>query len=222
MVHDSKMAETKGFNLSGITIFAAKISTFGRIVAMVAIEKGIDWSLVPTDSSSAEHIARHPFGKTPAVEVNGHLLIESDAICRYLDDAYDGPALVPEDPLERAEMTKWMSFVQAYMFPTTEFGLVMPRLIAPMMGRPIDEPRVQKSLPTIQYQLGLLEAGLANRAFIASDHLTLADIYLFCTWVAVAHTEEGKVMLHHCPNVTRWMSFLASRESARKTAWPDG
>ncbi len=189
---------------------------------MAAIEKGISWTLVPTDSSSAEHVARHPFGKTPAVEVDGHLLIESDAICRYLDDAFDGPALVPNDPLERAEMTKWMSFVQAYMFPTTEFGLVMPRLVAPLMGRPVDETRIEKSLPTIQYQLGLLERALEERAFVASDRLTLADIYLFCTWMAVAHTKEGKVMLHHSPNVKRWMAFLGSRESARSTAWVEG
>ncbi len=189
---------------------------------MVAIEKGLDWTLVPTVSSSAEHIARHPFGKTPAVEVNGHLLIESDAICRYLDDVFDGASLVPDDPLERAEMTKWMGFVQAYMFPTTEFGLVMPRLIAPLMGRPVDETRVEKALPTIQYQLGLLETALDGRTFIASDRLTLADIYLFCTWMAVAHTEEGKLMLHHSPNVTGWMSFIGSRESARSTAWPEG
>ncbi len=189
---------------------------------MVAIEKGLEWTLVPTDSSSAEHIARHPFGKTPAVEVNGHLLIESDAICRYLDDVFDGASLIPDDALEQAEMTKWMGFVQAYMFPTTEFGLVMPRLIAPLMGRPVDETRVEKALPTIQYQLGLLEAALDGRTFIASDHLTLADIYLFCTWMAVAHTDEGKVMLHHSPNVTRWMSYLGSRESARRTAWPEG
>lgn len=217
-----KMAEIKGLSLSGITIFAAEISTFGRIVAMVAIEKELEWTLVPTDSSSAEHIARHPFGKTPAVEVNGHLLIESDAICRYLDDVFDGASLIPDDALERAEMTKWMGFVQAYMFPTTEFGLVMPRLIAPLMGRPVDETRVDKALPTIQYQLGLLEAALEGRTFIASGHLTLADIYLFCTWMAVAHTDEGKVMLHHSPNVTRWMSYLGSRESARRTAWPEG
>lgn len=189
---------------------------------MVAIEKGVNWRLVPTDSSSAEHIARHPFGKTPAVEVDGHLLLESDAICRYLDDVFDGAALTPDDPLERAEMNKWMSFVQAYMFPTTEFGLVMPRLVAPMMGRPVDEGRVQKSLPTIQYQLGLLEAALDGRTFIASDQLTLADIYLFCTWMAVAHTAEGKVMLHHSPNVSRWMAFIGSRDSAQRTAWVEG
>ncbi len=208
--------------MSEIEIYAAEISTFGRIVAMVAIEKGIEWKLIPTDSSSPEHIARHPFGKTPAVEIDGHLLIESDAICRYLDEAFEGPRLIPEDPLERAEMTKWMSFVQAYMFPTTEFGLVMPRLVAPMMGRQVDESRVEKSLPTIAYQLGLVEAALQGRTFIAAAHLTLADIYLFCTWMAVAHTKEGKVMLHHSPNVSRWMSFLASRESARRTAWTEG
>ncbi len=222
MGHDPRMAANKGRKLPEITIYAAEISTFGRIVAMVATEKGIDWTLVPTDSSSAEQLARHPFGKTPAVEVDGHILIESDAICRYLDDVFGGVPLVPDNPLDRAEMTKWMAFVQSYMFPTTEFGLVMPRLVAPMMGREVDENRVQKSLPTIQYQLGLVEQALMDRAFIASDRLTLADIYLFCTWMAVAHTDEGKVMLHHSPNVGRWMGFISSRESARTTAWPEG
>ncbi|MAN62727.1 MAG: hypothetical protein CMI60_12370 [Parvibaculum sp.] len=125
--------------MSEITIFAAEISTFGRIVAMVLLEKGLDWTLVPTASSSAEHMPRHPFGKTPAVEIDGHLLIESDAICRYVDDTFGGQRL-----------------------------------------------------------------------------------YRILHWMAVAHTEEGKVMLHHVPNVTRWMSYPGSGESARGTAWPDG
>ena len=67
---------------------------------MVLLEKGLDWTLVPTASSSAEHMPRYPFWKTPAVEIDGHLLIESDAICRYVDDTFGGPALVPDSPLD--------------------------------------------------------------------------------------------------------------------------
>lgn len=203
-----------------VTIYAAAISTFGRVVAMVCIEKGFDWEIVATNASDPEHLKRHPFGKTPVVEYCGNTLLETDAICRYLDRIGEGGRLIPEDPLAQAEADKWMSFVQHYIFPTSEMGLVMPRIVAPMMGRQADEARVQAALPTIRYQIGLTEAALSDRAFIAGPHFTLADIYLYCTWVAVNQTGEGDDMLRQCPNLQRWMQFVGARESARLTKWP--
>ena len=40
----------------------------------------------------------HPFGRIPAFEHDGFRLYETGAIARYVDEAFEGPALQPKDP----------------------------------------------------------------------------------------------------------------------------
>ncbi len=206
--------------MTHVDIYGPTISTFVRVVAMTAVEKGLAFQIIPTDPKAPEHRARHPFERAPAVRVDGVALYETDAICRYLDEAYAGPALQPDTPLLRARMVQWMSAVQHYIFPTTEYGLVMPRVVAPMMGRVGDEALIARALPTIRYQLDLVEAGLSEAPFIAGERLSLADLYLFCVWMAVAQAPEGRAMLADMPLTSRWLDVLAARPSAVATRWP--
>jgi glutathione S-transferase len=49
-------------------------------------------------------MARHRFGKIPAFEHAGFRLYETGAITRYVDEAFPGPRLQPDDPRDRARM----------------------------------------------------------------------------------------------------------------------
>ena len=62
-------------------------SPFGRSVLATLQEKGAPHRLAPVPSGtlqSAEHLARHPFGRVPVLEHDGFLLYETQAILRYL------------------------------------------------------------------------------------------------------------------------------------------
>ena len=206
---------------SQLTIYGPQISTFVRIVSIVAEEKGLTWEIVPTPARSKEQAQRHPFMKAPAVDFGEEKLFETDAITRYMDEAYEGPALQPSTPRARAEMQKWMSIMQHYYFPTCEAGLISPRLLAPNQGVPVDEQLVQRALPTIQYQMALLDGQLSQSTFVAGNEISLADFYNQVCWWSVFLTPEGKHMMGQCSNVRRWLTFMMNRASARATAWPN-
>ena len=49
-----------------------------------------------------EHLARHPLGKVPVLDIDGIRIRETDAICRYIEDARPEPALIPANRRHRA------------------------------------------------------------------------------------------------------------------------
>ena len=65
-------------------------STYVRTVRTLLAEKGAEYDQVPLNVLAGEprlpeHLARHPFGKVPVLDIDGVRIRETDAICRYLD-----------------------------------------------------------------------------------------------------------------------------------------
>ena len=202
-----------------LKIYAPVISTYGRIAAMTAEEVGLAWENVPTHGEAAGHRARHPFQKTPAVEIDGHSLFETIAICQYVDDVYGGGGLQPTDPLDRARMTQWVSIANAYIFPTTENGLILPRLVVPMMGGQPREELIEQALPTIAYQMTLVSSRLEEAPYLAGNGFSLADIFMYCILRAVQLTPEGRMIFDQLLPLKKWIGVVSTRASAKATAW---
>ncbi len=56
--------------------------------------------LAPEEGKSAEHLARHPLGRVPALELDdGTVVFESAAICLQLADLHPDAGVIP--PLDR-------------------------------------------------------------------------------------------------------------------------
>ena len=92
-------------------VFGAPYSVYVRAVRLALEEKGVPYELVPVDifapgGPSPEHRERHPFGKIPALEHAGFRLYEAGATTRYVDEAFPGPRLQPEEPRSRARMNQ--------------------------------------------------------------------------------------------------------------------
>jgi len=52
------------------------------------------------------------------LRVNGTSLYESNVVNEYLDEVYDSPRLMPENPEQRALVRSWMAFADDYFFPS--------------------------------------------------------------------------------------------------------
>src|ERR671916_3335758 len=87
---------------------------------MVLHEKGVDFEVNEVDLSnkSEEFLNVSPYGKVPVLSVNGTSLYESNIVNEYLDEVYESPKLMPEDPEERASVRSWMAFADDYFFPS--------------------------------------------------------------------------------------------------------
>jgi maleylpyruvate isomerase len=56
------------------------------------------------EQDAPEYRALHPQGFVPALETDGAVLIQSLAICEYLDEIHPQPPLLPKDPIQRARV----------------------------------------------------------------------------------------------------------------------
>ena len=204
-----------------VVIYGPTISTYGRIVAVAAEEAGASWRNVPTPAGSKLNRQQHPFLKTPAVEVGGDLLYESVAICQLIDDRYNAGALQPDDALERARMAQWISVANAYVFPTSEHGLVIPRLILPAMGQPPRPDIVERSIREIAYQLTVVSLRLQQAEYLAGSRFSLADVFMACCVIPISMTPEGARVLSQLLDLSRWFDTVCSRGSIEATRWPD-
>ena len=94
-------------------------STYVRTVRMVLHEKAAEYDQVPVhvlngEPRQPEHLARHPFGKVPVLDIDGVRIRETDAICRYLDETLSGPSFIPGTAKDRARMNESISLINSY------------------------------------------------------------------------------------------------------------
>jgi len=203
-------------------VYGPTYSTFTRTVRLALAEKGVDYDLVEVDIFSGahktpEHLARHPFGKVPAFEHDGLALYETDAITRYINDAFDGPDLEPADARGRALMTQAMGIINAYAYPSIVGQIVIQRTVMPMLGEQSDEVAIESALPDARAALAALEALIGDSSYLAGDSLSRADLSLIPIYQYLAGTPEGEKLLADTPNLRRWWGNVEKRPSVAAT-----
>ena len=204
-----------------LTLYGPTVSTFTRICAIVAAEAGLTWEIIPTGSGSKEMAEHHPFMRSPAAYIDDLHFYETPAICSYIDRAHNGAALHPASPEGQARMWQWAHVAAHYVFPITEERLVLPRVVAPMMGRAPDEKLIEEALPVIRYHLGVVETRLKEAAFLAGAEYSLADSFMYPVIEATCAAPEGAAMVADLPVLTAWLNALRHRRAILETAWPD-
>ncbi len=204
-----------------LVLYGPTVSTFTRICAIVGQEAGLSWEIIPTGSGSKEMAAHHPFMRSPAAYIDGLHFYESMAICSYIDRAHNGGALHAQTPEAQARMWQWANVAANYVFPVTEERLVMPRVVAPLMGRTPNEALIEEALPVIRYHLDIVAARLHESTFLAGAEVSLADYFMYPVIEATAAAAEGRAMIADLPVLESWWQAIAARSAVKATAWPD-
>jgi glutathione S-transferase len=174
----------------------------------VLYEKGVDFDIHEVDLSnkSEEFLSVSPYGKVPVLAVNGISLYESNVVNEYLNEVYDTPRLLPEDPEQRALARSWMAFADDYFFPF---------IVRIRMGsqRGFSEEQVQEAREKLQDALSRLERQLEGKEYLVGEY-TLADIAHGGNFHRLRElADRGDVPLQKYPNVGAWMERLESRDS---------
>ncbi len=144
---------------------------------------------------SADHLARHPLGKVPAMEEGDVKVWDSQAILAYLARKYDSAnTWLPADPVGQAHVTQWLSFAAKEVWDGPAVARAIPRF-----NRPGDHAGAQ-DLARGAFQV--LEDHLGNRDWLVGDGPTIADIAVY-SYVGLVW--EGQVSLDPYPAVIAWM-----------------
>ncbi len=164
----------------------------------------------------APHRERHPFAKVPALEHDGFVLYETQAILRYLDQIVPAGPLQPSDPREAARMNQTIGIVDAYFWRAAGPGILGNRLFAPMRGLQPDEAAIEAAVPVVRTSLGEFARFLGEREFLASQALTLADIMVWPIVRYLLLTPEASLLDPH-PRLRAWCERMSSRPSVQAT-----
>jgi glutathione S-transferase len=137
--------------------------------------------LVPEDRKSDEHLARHPLGRVPALELDdGTFVIESAAICLHLADLHpDAGVIPPVGSTDRALVYQWV------LFGMTELEAPLYRWIQAAGENPTESPSRER----FAQAAAALETALNGRDWLLGDRFTVADV-ICASVLGSAHTRR--------------------------------
>src|SRR5438445_7367579 len=180
-------------------------STFVNIVRLILTHKDVAYSFHDLEPvmGQREHLALHPFNRVPILKHDDLIIYETSAIASYVDEAFDGPRLTPQDARERARMNQWISAVNSYYYPYMIYHVTHERLVYRELGIASDEKVVAHALPKVELALGVMERELSRGQDYLLGELTLADFFVLPSTFAFSLTEDGKAMYPKYPAFCR-------------------
>jgi len=203
-------------------LYGADYSTYVRTVRMALAYKRQHYSLVPVDVISGEvqgpeHLVRHPFAKVPAFHHDDTRLIETMAILRYIDLAFDGPSLEPAGAAGVARAVQVMSAAFSYAYQPFVWKVFVPGVVQPKLGNARDEATVavgvEESAKVAKGLDGLINDGL----FAGGPSLSVADLALAPLMDYLSVCPEAPQVLAGAPRLRSWWDSFKHHELVAMT-----
>jgi len=221
-------------------------------VRMALAEKGVDWdgvhlNLRAGDAQKPDYVKLNPHQVVPTLVHDGTVVIESNVICEYVDDAWPDSPLRPAAAGERAAMRLLMKQLDDSVHAATGTVSTCIAFRFQQLRRPPDELRawldnmvdparrarmranIEQGMESSYFVaavrrfdalLAQFDARLANGAWLAGDSFSLADLAYASYMLRLRHLGLDDMILRR-PRVAAWVERLFARPSYQSgiAAW---
>lgn len=201
-----------------ITVYGNPRSTYVRTVRMALAEKGVAYHHEPASPHSDAILSICPFGRVPAFRDGDFTLYETTAILRYIDESFDGPALVASNPWARARMEQYVSLIGCHGYDAMVRRYVLQYIFPKGADGKPDRPVIDKAVPEIKQLLEAFDRAYAAGDYVVGAEMTMPDLLLAPIVFYLGQFPEGKALLAAAPNVSRAHATMAERASFKATA----
>jgi glutathione S-transferase len=175
-------------------LFQTYLSPFPTRVRLMLYAKGIPCEIVEPagfhgdGKSKGSYLDVNPLGRVPALMLDdGRVVIESEVICEYLEDAFAEPRMMPADPWQRARVR--------LLSRLSDFYVVMAMSpLFDVVSRPPDQwdqRAIRRDVDAVGRALDQLELFIGTDGYAAGQTLTHADgtlvpiLLLVAEWMPV-------------------------------------
>jgi len=176
-------------------------------------ELGVKYEHIPTEVPKAkgpDHLKINPNGHIPALEDDGVVLFESQAINLYLAEKYGKNSIWPASVEDHGRTYQW-SFWAITELEGHFLTILSHKLFLPADQR--DEKKAAAAADALKGPLGVLEGALKGHDYLLGSKFTIADlnvagVLVFGTYVKFDHSAT--------PAVQAWLQKCFERESFKK------
>ncbi|QAY83373.1 glutathione S-transferase family protein [Pseudomonas arsenicoxydans] len=144
-----------------------------------------------------DYLAINPFGQVPAIDDQGVVLADSNAILVYLAHKYGNGRWLPTDPVDAAKVQRWLSVTAGPI----AYSVARARLIT-VFGASYNAEEVIANAHAV---LNVIDQELASRQYLVGNEPTIADVSAYSY---IAHAPEGNVSLDDYANIRAWLARI--------------
>ena len=201
-----------------IRIHVNPASQHARRVRIAALELGLDveWKIVDFATGAHQtpaYLALNPHGKVPTLEEGNFVLWESNAIMTYLADKKPQSGLYPTDPMQRADINRWLFWESAH-FGKACITMTWERVVKPMfMKQATNEVLVADGEESYHRFAKILDGQLTNREYVAG-RLSIAD---FALASIMMYRAPARIDTKPYPRIEQWLNRVEARDSWKQT-----
>ena len=128
------------------------------------------------EHKTAEHLARHPHGKVPAISDDGVVVFESPAIALYLTDRFPQKRLGPlAGEADRGAYLSWLAYYT---------GVLEPSLMSKFMS--VEVPRGTAGWVALEEALPAVIGRLSRGPYLLGERFSAADVLYGTTFAMFA------------------------------------
>ncbi len=198
-------------------LYSSQVAPSPRKVIIFIAEKGIENIEVKNlDIGKMEHKTPEykkiaPNSRIPALELDdGEIILETTAICRYLEYIHPSPNLFGEDAMEIAQIEMWYSRVS--------FELMLPlmhgfRHTHPHMSE-LENQNNEFGLAQREIAVNSLkyyEEVIAEKEFVACDKFSYADIQMTVSLQFLVRL--NRIDINDYANLSKYIGNISARPS---------
>ena len=195
-------------------------STYVRSVRITLAEKEVAYDLHEINFLEAwpdGYEKLHPFMKVPVLEHDDLTLFETPAIMAYINAAFDGPALLSDQPAKRAKTIQAIGVVDSYAYSALITRTFIPRAVVPLLGGTTDESTIEEAREDCERVVSVLDGMVTGQDYFGGDSVSLADCHLVPVIHYTGQIPEGQALLSKTPALTAWMDRMSTRDSVSST-----
>ena len=199
-------------------LYSSKLAPSPLKVLIFLKEKGIldqveviDLDLGKLEHKTSEYKAIAPNSRVPALQLDdGTIILETTAICRYLEALYPEPNLFGESPIEIASIEMWYSRVTYELMVPLMHGF---RHTHPHMSQ-MENQNQEYGLAQRELAVKSLDTYnniIASREYIAGERFTYADIQMVTSLQFLVRL--NRLDIQDYENLNDYINQVSSRPS---------
>ncbi|MFQ6348382.1 glutathione S-transferase family protein [Pseudomonas sp. R11F] len=200
-----------------LKLYGFSVSNYYNMVKLALMEKGLPFEEVLFfPSQTPEALAVSPRGKVPVLGVKQGFINETSVILEYIEQTQEGPALLPGDPFQRAQVLALCREIELYVELPARACFAEA-----FFGTPVPDAIKEKSKADLL--LGIASLGRHGKfaPYVAGGSFTIADLYfMYSVNLACAVGEKlfGLDFLKGLENAKALLERLHAMPNAQKVA----